>query len=68
MNQEIVLCHGDTRCARLILGNKAYLSGGKGKVNRNGSLGIDSLCNQAGGRNMAVACFIKYFEFAGQKE
>ena len=30
------------------------------------SLVIDSLCNQAGGQNIAVACF--YFDFAAQKE
>ena len=30
------------------------------------SLVIDSLCDQAGGQNVAVACF--YFDFAAQKE
>ena len=30
------------------------------------SLIIDSLCNQAGGQNIAVACF--YFDFAAKKE
>jgi len=57
--------------AKLILGNNVGLDGWKKKglvlTNReDSSLVIDSLCDRAGGRNAAVACF--YFDFAAQKE
>ena len=56
---------------RLLLGNKdeAQEIEEKGEVLTScnvSSLVIDSLCNQARGQNIAVACF--YFDFAAQKE
>ena len=56
---------------RLILGNKDESRGmkGRGQVltsRDSSSLIIDSLCDQAGGQNVAVACF--YFDFAAQRE
>ena len=56
---------------RLILGNKGEPGGRKegGQVLTSrdiSSLVIDSLCDQARGKNVAVACF--YFDFAAQKE
>jgi len=57
--------------ARLTLGNKDEPRGreGNGQVLTNrdvSSLVIDSLCDQARGQNVGVACF--YFDFAAQKE
>ena len=56
---------------RLLPGNKDEPQGmeEKGQVLTGcdvSSLVIDSLCNQAGGQNIAVACF--YFDFAAQKD
>ena len=56
---------------RLISGNKGGPRGMKGSgqvlTSRNiSSLVIDTLCDQARGQNVAVACF--YFDFAAQKE
>jgi len=57
--------------ARLTLGKKgeARATEGKGQVLTGGdvsSLVIDGLCDEARGKNVAVACF--YFDFAAQKE
>jgi len=57
--------------ARLTLGNKDEPRGGEGNgqvlTNRDvSSLVIDSLCDQARGQNVGVACF--YFDFTARKE
>jgi len=44
------------------MGEKRQVLTGRGVS----SLVIDSLCDRAGGRNVAIACF--YFDFAAQKE
>jgi len=62
---------GIRELGRLLLGNKdePQEMGEKGQVLTGcgvSSVVIDSLCNQTGGQNVAVACF--YFDFASQKE
>jgi len=68
-DKGVLFCYGDPGVRKTYNNDEPRGREEMGKVltNRNISpLVIDSLCDQAGGQNVSVACF--YFDFAAQKE
>ena len=70
-DNTVLFCYGDPGAGKRILGIKSEPRRMEGKehllTSRDvSSLVVDSLCDQARKRNLAVACF--YFDFASQKE
>jgi len=69
---KVLFCHGDPGVGKTYMGEKDEPSGIEERRQALiislgvSSLVIDSLCGQAGGQNIAVACF--YFDFAAQEQ